>query len=332
MDGKAPPIIRRRLNLSFNLNGEGRWSRRQAYYEDFLDAFSYDFPVAETFFVDSAMAYRDRISDPELLQQLKDFAYQEAKHTKMHVRGNELLDQTHPHGKRLAKISAFTFGLFGLLPAPTRLAVTCAYEHFTAMLANYLLTNMKLFMFLSDPTYGALWGWHAVEETEHKAVCVDVYQHVFGKGVLSYLHRVFVMVLVTAIIVPKLLVMTLLINRGRRRYTRSNQIPAEGFEQKAKTAKNHQPYPLPPPPEYDEIVHLIPLKAHPTLDSTVMRQLWALIIEAVQPGLYFSYYRPSFHPWEHDNSALISEWKECYPGFGISTDAAGDEKQAPAKA
>lgn len=26
-------------------------------------------------------------------------------------------------------------------------------------------------------------------------------------------------------------------------------------------------------------------------------------------GSYLSYYRPGFHPWEHDTSALLEQWK-----------------------
>lgn len=29
-------------------------------------------------------------------------------------------------------------------------------------------------------------------------------------------------------------------------------------------------------------------------------------------GPYLSYYRPGFHPWEHDTSALVAQWKTAY--------------------
>jgi predicted metal-dependent hydrolase len=42
-----------------------------------------------------------------------------------------------------------------------------------------------------------------------------------------------------------------------------------------------------------------------------------LLYELVPWRLYFSYYRPSFHPWDHDNSRFVAEWKQRYPGFGL---------------
>jgi hypothetical protein len=32
--------------------------------------------------------------------------------------------------------------------------------------------------------------------------------------------------------------------------------------------------------------------------------------------LYLDYYRPSFHPWDHNNVPLIEEWKRRYRDFG----------------
>jgi len=42
-------------------------------------------------------------------------------------------------------------------------------------------------------------------------------------------------------------------------------------------------------------------------------QFWRLIKKSLEPKLYFNYYRPSFHPWDHDNSHLIEHWKQAYP-------------------
>ena len=49
-----------------------------------------------------------------------------------------------------------------------------------------------------------LWQWHAIEETEHKAVAYDVYQEVCG----SYSLRIFAMVVETAGLLLDVLVRT----------------------------------------------------------------------------------------------------------------------------
>ena len=42
-----------------------------------------------------------------------------------------------------------------------------------------------------------MWRWHAIEETEHKAVAYDVYREVVGDDWRAYLRRVLVMLVVT---------------------------------------------------------------------------------------------------------------------------------------
>jgi predicted metal-dependent hydrolase len=73
-----------------------------------------------------------------------------------------------------------------------RLAITCAVEHFTAILAHQVLTNPEATEGM-DPRFKEMWTWHAIEETEHKAVCFDVYEQTGG----GYWMRVFAMFNVT---------------------------------------------------------------------------------------------------------------------------------------
>ena len=46
----------------------------------FMNALSILFPEGERFFIRSVLAYRDQISDPKLLQEIKEFCAQEAQH------------------------------------------------------------------------------------------------------------------------------------------------------------------------------------------------------------------------------------------------------------
>jgi hypothetical protein len=61
-----------------------------------------------------------------------------------------------------------------------QLAVTSALEHYTATLAEVLLTNEKAREILGEGEVRSVLLWHALEESEHKAVAFDVYRAVGG--------------------------------------------------------------------------------------------------------------------------------------------------------
>ncbi len=60
-----------------------------------------------------------------------------------------------------------------------QLAITCAFEHFTALLGGYILRHPEVLSTLYLDAV-KLWVWHAIEEIEHRSVAFDVYQHVYG--------------------------------------------------------------------------------------------------------------------------------------------------------
>src|SRR5262249_26150333 len=67
--------------------------------------------------------------------------------------------------------------------------ITCALEHFTAMLAEQMLETDRIREQI-HPSVRPLWVWHSLEEAEHKAVAYDVYRAVGG----GYLRRVAMMI------------------------------------------------------------------------------------------------------------------------------------------
>lgn len=163
----------------------------------FTYALSLLFPEGELFFMDSVRNYRKEITDPELKKQVKAFLGQEALHTKEHVAYNDRLNQwgipvgwVDPWLKRGLNIVRRS-------PKKDQLAVTAALEHFTAIMANELLRNEELQAGF-DPAHRALWLWHAIEETEHKAVAFDVYRVVAGDGIRAELRRMVTMLGATA--------------------------------------------------------------------------------------------------------------------------------------
>jgi uncharacterized protein len=157
------------------------------------------FPEGEDMFVRSVRNYRDRITDPELKKQVGGFIGQEAIHGREHRTFNERLQSVGYPTRFIDR--CVHYGFFHgsrLLPKSWQLAITAALEHYTATLAETLLGDAEARAEfgpedLSASSAQTLLLWHAVEESEHKAVAFDVYQTVCG----SHRIRVLTMNLVT---------------------------------------------------------------------------------------------------------------------------------------
>jgi predicted metal-dependent hydrolase len=87
--------------------------------------------------------------------------------------------------------------------------VTAALEHFTATLGELVLTSEQVRADLGHPAVADLFVWHALEETEHKAVAFDVYRAIGGGerlrvGTMRVMRAVFV-VGISALVLSSLL-------------------------------------------------------------------------------------------------------------------------------
>ena len=139
------------------------------------------FPDGEDFFVRSVRHYRGKLTDPDLKRQVAGFIGQEATHGREHRMLNDRLDALGYPTKRFERWTKFALATRErLLPAISSLAATAALEHFTATLAELLLTNEEARNMFGDDALRDLFLWHALEESEHKAVAYDVYQAVGG--------------------------------------------------------------------------------------------------------------------------------------------------------
>ena len=149
-----------------------------------LTALSLTFPTGERFFVHSVRNVRHQVQDEQLQKEVSAFIGQEAMHSHAHDEFNAFIQglgidvqpilQSEHEKIEMAKRK---------LNPKQQLAVTCALEHFTAIIAQYILEHPNFHEQL-DARVAKLWLWHALEETEHKAVAFDVYQAVFADQVV----------------------------------------------------------------------------------------------------------------------------------------------------
>lgn len=135
------------------------------------------FPDGEDFFVRSVRHFRGTVTDPELKVQVSGFIGQEAIHGREHRAFNDHLDQLGYPVKTFERFTKRGLAIRErLLPATSNLAATAALEHFTATLAELILTDPEARAMIGNPAVTELFIWHALEESEHKAVAFDIYK------------------------------------------------------------------------------------------------------------------------------------------------------------
>jgi predicted metal-dependent hydrolase len=179
------------------------------------------FPAGEDFFVRSVRNVRDEITDPDLKRQVAGFIGQEATHGNHHREFNERLAQLgYPTDTIDRLLEQDAQRATEHLPKKVQLAVTSAFEHYTALLAEVLLSDPDARALFDDDEVRSLFLWHAVEESEHKSVAFDVYKALGGTEAM----RIVTMQVVTAAFIPAVVAWTTIsvrrdpARRDRRRW------------------------------------------------------------------------------------------------------------------
>lgn len=157
------------------------------------------FPDGEDFFVRSVRAAADQITDPKLAKDVEGFIGQESMHGREHRMLNDKLAElgypTHQIGWYVRVVTAVRERF---QTKKANLAFTSALEHYTASLAENLLGHEEARNEIGHPGFRYLLMWHALEESEHKAVAFDVYRAIGGGEVtrqvaMWFTHLLFVL-------------------------------------------------------------------------------------------------------------------------------------------
>ena len=191
--------IRRNLKFLLPHDKATSWNPGGLHITQFYNALSIFFPAGERFFIQSVRNYRDEITAPRLKEQISAFIGQEGFHTREHEDYNRALVEAGLPVETLDGIVVDVLETVKKLPKPLQLAATVALEHLTAVLGDTLLRDPEL-LAGCDPHFAAIWRWHAIEETEHKAVCFDAYEQLFGKGAPAYAQRALAFVIANVIL------------------------------------------------------------------------------------------------------------------------------------
>ncbi|HCW88636.1 MAG TPA: metal-dependent hydrolase [Marinobacter sp.] len=197
----AVPIQPRKVH--FDVSSVPRhWNGGDPVLTRFFDALSLHFPDGERFFIESVRNYQDKVTDKGLREDIRHFIRQEGQHGIVHDRFNDVMkSQGVDVDKAIANMRVVLRTTQKYLPKKYQLAMTAAFEHFTATLGEAMISDEENMFREADPVMRAMFLWHGVEEVEHKAVAYDVYQGAAGGGYLIRASSLIVATLMVHVIV-----------------------------------------------------------------------------------------------------------------------------------
>lgn len=169
------PIVRR-LRIDLETPFARHWFGGDAFRTAFANALSMSFPLGEQFFIDSVragVAALPEAARARFAGELQGFVGQEATHRRIHALFNAQLEKQGHENIWEARIRERIKRMEGL-DARHAVAATAANEHFTAVLADWLLRRGEWFE-RTEPRLVTMWLWHASEEMEHRSTAFDVY-------------------------------------------------------------------------------------------------------------------------------------------------------------
>jgi uncharacterized protein len=179
-------IVVRAFNFDFPDELDPIWAPRNRVRSHLFNGFSLTMPYLEPYLIKSMQEASKRIGDPRLLEDIRGFNGQEARHYQCHRRLNELVKRNgYPE---LAAVEASMTDSYARLlkrSLRTQLAYNAGFECMTNGFTHWFITKRRELWGNNCPWVSSFWVMHMVEETEHKTVAYDTYMACYG----DYLPR-----------------------------------------------------------------------------------------------------------------------------------------------
>jgi hypothetical protein len=211
------------------------------------------------------------VAGAEFQEQARLFVLQERQHSSAH-RAHQAFLKTQEYEHAADDIREHVRSFRSILNNDDTfeelLFSSVCFEHLTTTISHYFARIFNDALNTANPAGLYLLSYHATEELEHKGICFDTYQYLYGTSPLateaSCKH------------------FAAILNKGRK-------IMTVALQSIFNTENKLHPHQTP----FDKRAAHTYLKNHPIFTDN---------------GFYESYQNPSFHPWDIDDRAFIKAW------------------------
>jgi predicted metal-dependent hydrolase len=159
-----------------------------------LYGLSMTLPYLEPYLIRTMRSALEQATDDFVIKEVKQFIGQEAQHYKQHKVLNDMLLAISPEMSKMRALEEKMDADYQRFTNTKSLRFNLAYaEGFEAATMVFARHAMESDAFdrlesIKDSDILRLFKWHMMEEVEHRNVCFDIYQHLFG----NYFYRVIV--------------------------------------------------------------------------------------------------------------------------------------------
>ncbi len=177
----APAILVRQIPFAFDEAIDPVWHPARPEWSHMVNGASLAMPYLEPFLIKTVTEALKAVRDPQLKADVQAFIGQEGVHFRNHRRYNDILKRAYPELAEAEDEMAADYRRFQHRSLKWRLAYTAGFETMTMGITEWLIRQRSLLFAGADPSVSSLVLWHMVEETEHKNVAYDLYQHLYGQ-------------------------------------------------------------------------------------------------------------------------------------------------------
>lgn len=175
-------LVVRRMPFSFDNDINVHWNAARPEWSYMVNGASLVMPYLEPYLIRTMKQVLPKLTDPALIQEVKDYIGQEAQHYQQHRKFNDIIkskgydeisvleQQMLDEYTHFEKTKSLKFNL----------AYAAGFESMALTVGHWLIKNRDYLFGGSDSRVASLILWHFVEELEHKCAAYDAYQAAYG--------------------------------------------------------------------------------------------------------------------------------------------------------